>query len=710
MLSCHRALNKIKAETDFTFALAGNPNVGKSTIFSRLTGMGVVTANYPGKTVELAIGTTEFAGHKIGIVDLPGTYAIGAVSDDQWVARQGVLEGDPDVVILIVDATNLTRNLYMALQFIDLGLPVVIALNLVDQAERAGVRTDAREMSKRLGVPVIPTVATQGKGIDELMRTALELVNGSFRTQRPTHYGHDVEEAITLLAGTTMAQSSELRQEMAQSSEIPGEMPRHAQHHRRRHRGHGHVHGGNGLPHGLGPRAIALLLLEDDHEFAELVEAMPGGRRVTTEAARLRAQVRKRHGEQSPTRIARERYGLAGSIASQVQKAEPRPVPLPERLWAYTTAPLTGLPILGLVLVSVFAFLFYVGTMISNGLSALWAATASPVIDSIIFALAGSGTIAKTLIWGFDAGLLAILSVGIPYVLTFYLMLAVLEDTGYLNSVAFLTDRLMHRLGLHGRAVIPLIAGAGCNVPAIIGTRALTTNREKLIASTLITLVPCSARTAVIIGSVSLVAGWRPAAAIFLTTGVLLGLVGIGLNRILPGTSTGLVMEMFPFRMPSASTMAKKTWHRVKDFIFVATPIVLVGSIALGGLYETGYIWLLSAPLKPVVEGWLGLPAVAGLTLVFAVLRKELALQLLIALAIVQYGKGAASLTNFMNVNQIFVYALVNTIYIPCVATIAVLARELSWKRALLIMTFTISLAILAGGIAIRLLNLLNPI
>jgi len=246
------------------------------------------------------------------------------------------------------------------------------------------------------------------------------------------------------------------------------------------------------------------------------------------------------------------------------------------------------------------------------------------------------------------------------------------------------------------------VAGAGCNVPAIIGTRVLTTMRERTIASTLITLIPCSARTAVILGAVSLFVGWKPAVAIFLIVLVIVFFVGVGLNKIMPGESTGLVMEMFPFRAPIMSNILKKTWYRFQDFVFVAFPIVLVGSMVLGGLYETGYLWKLASPLSPVVDGWLGLPAVAGLTLIFAVLRKELALQLLVTLAVVMYGGGAKNLLLFMTPAQLFVYALVNTIYIPCVATIAVLGRELGWKRALGIMTFTIVLAILIGGIAFR--------
>ncbi|MCX9082883.1 MAG: ferrous iron transport protein B [Candidatus Methanoperedens sp.] len=661
-LSCHGALREIKGSTDFTFALAGNPNVGKSSIFNSLTGMGVVTANYPGKTVELNLATTNFKELRIGIIDLPGSYALGAVSEDQWVARRAVLDCKPDVAIMILDATNLARNLYMLIQFIDLGIPIVAALNLIDEARKRKIIINSGELSQLLGIPVVETIATTGSGLDDLIQKAVDTAKIKEDIKYSLHYGEDIETNIKKL-------EEKLR------------------------------------PHdfGINPRALSIMLLEDDTEFIDLVAKHEKGKSIIEEAKKISREIEELHGETTPLRIARERHGLAGSIASLVQ-GDVAPM-ASDKIWALTTSPLTGMPILVGVLAIIFAFLFYGGDLLSTFLSSKWATYISPVIDGAIFSVFGSGHIGKILVWGFDAGILAALAVGIPYVLTFYFMLAFLEDSGYLNSVAFLTDRLMHKFGLHGRAIIPLVAGAGCNVPAIIGTRVLTTMRERTIASTLITLIPCSARTAVILGAVSLFVGWKPAVAIYLIILALVFLVGVGLNKIMPGKSTGLVMEMFPFRAPIMSNIVKKTWYRFKDFVFVAFPIVLIGSMFLGGLYETGYLWKLAAPLSPVVEGWLGLPAVAGLTLIFAVLRKELALQLLVTLAMVMYGRGAENLLLFMTPAQLFVYALVNTIYIPCVATIAVLGRELGWKRASGIMIFTITLAILVGGIAFRLIG-----
>jgi ferrous iron transport protein B len=663
------AITEIKEGTGLTIALAGNPNVGKSSIFNQLTGSTVVTANYPGKTVQLNIATTVHDDQEIGIIDLPGTYAVGSISEDQWVARRAVLDGAPDSVMVVVDATNLARNLYMVLQFLDMEMPVVVALNLEDQAERRGISTDTNLLSRLLGVPVVPTVAIRGRGLDEAVHAAIAVARGEVDTGKPPKYGKDVEGAINSLAQII-----------------------------------------SGLPElnslGLTPRGLATLLLEDDEEFAAQVRELPCGEYVLQRAAEAADEISGSDGETAPLRIARERHGLAGSITEQVQNLDNLRVPLVDRLWRYTTAPLTGLPILVGVLAALFAFLFYVGGLISTGFTLFWGTFISPVIQGAFYGLLGKNVISTTLLWGADAGIAAALGVGIPYILTFYFVLAILEDTGYLNSVAFLTDRVMHRFGLHGRSIIPLVAGAGCNVPAIIGTRVLTSKRERTIASTLIVMVPCSARTAVILGAVSLYSGWLPAVALFIVVMVIIAFVGVGLNKVMPGKTSGLVMEMFPFRVPSLKAIAKKTWARFHEFVFVATPIVLVGSIVLGGLYETKLLWYLTGPLSPVVEGWLGLPIVAGLGLVFAILRKELALQLLVAMAIIQYGAGANNLLQFMSPNQIWVYALVNTLYIPCIATIAVLGKELGWSRTAGITVFTITVATFLGGIAARILPL----
>lgn len=644
--ACHGPAVVAAPDSLPTLVLAGNPNVGKSTVFNRLTGLNALTTNYPGTTVELAVGTATIAGRTYRIIDVPGTYGLAASGEDQRAAWEALLRWRPDGVIVVVDATNLSRNLYLVLQLIDLGLPIVVALNLWDVASRGGLRIDAAHLSAALGVSVIPTVATQGRGVTKAAHDAA-LCAGRPVTRRH-RYGARLEAAVAELAAR-----------------------------------------------------------RGDHDTAAAFQALErrGAGPAPQAVADVVSQLRADAGEDVPLYVARERHRLAERLARQVTAgdAELRG----RRAWHLATRPVTGLPLLAFVLAVVFVSLVWGGSLLAAALDRAWGTYASPPIRALVAWLIGEGILARTLLWGADAGLNAVLSIGLPYVVTFYLVLAVLEDTGYLNAAAVLLDRTLGRMGLNGRAAIPLVAGAGCNVPAIVGLRVLRTDRERLIAGTLITLVPCSARTAVIFGAVARFLGWPWALALYgVTTGVILG-AGWGLNRIIPGPRTGLLMEIFPFRAPSARTVVRKTWYRVREFAGVAVPIVLLGSVMLGALYETGWIRLAVRPLAPVLEGWLRLPAVAGLTLVFAVLRKELALQLLVALAAAQFGGGADNLLSFMTGRQIFTYALVNTIYIPCVATIAVLGRALGWKRAMLISGGTVTLAVTLGGLAARLLTAL---
>lgn len=658
MSSCH-TLTQHFGQTDLTIALAGNPNVGKSTLFNRLTGANVETANYPGKTVALNFGVARFDGKRIGVIDLPGTYALGAMSEDQWVARQAVLEDPPDAIVVIADATNLERNLYLVLQYLDLGLPLVVAVNLIDEAARTGIAIDTHRLAHDLRVPAVPTIATRGTGIDQLLETVGHLPCHSAAPE----YDIEIETALGALARTITPAIAD-------------------------------------APFNLTPRALATLLLEEDAEIIRAVERLPNGATVLVKACELSAAIETRVGEPVSLHLPRARHELARAIARDAQTQRTLREPLSVKLWRWSIQPLTGIPILVAVLVALFGFLFWAGSTMSEAFASFWEAFVSPPIQAIVAFVFGDSALGRIALWGFDAGIQAALAIGIPYVLTFYALLAILEDSGYMNSIAFLLDALMKRLGLHGRAVILLLAGAGCNVPAIMGTRVLTTRRERVIASTLIVLTPCSARVAVIIGATAMFAGWQYGVALLLISFALLIVIGIGLNKLMAGRSDDLVMEMFPFRVPMPHIIARKTWFRFKEFLFMAMPIVIIGSFVMGALYETNTIWMFSAPLAPIVEGWLGLPAVAGLTLIFATLRKELALQFLMTLALVQYGAGAENFLAFMTPHQLFVYALVNTIYVPCIATIAMLNKELGARAAIGISAFTIVLAVVAGGVA----------
>lgn len=656
--ACHDPRPRAVPAGGVQIALAGNPNVGKSTVFNSLTGLDVLTANYPGTSTEVTVATARLDGHRVTVLDLPGTYALSGRTEDQRAARRALLEDRPDAVIAVLDATNLARNLYLVLQLLDLGLRVVVALNLTDEAARCGIHIDALRLADLLGVPVVPTVATRRCGITELMTEAVGLAD------RPAQCRHRYGRAIEDMAAQVAA--------LLDASDLP-------------------------------PRGRALLLLEEGG-----ADGLPMGiaTQAASEAAAAMAGAARERGEPLFLAIARERHLLADRIARQVTMRAGEVAG--RRLWHAATRPLTGVPLLLAVLGGVFAVLFWGGGVLARAIEAVWGAAVSPAVSAGLGWAVGDGTVTRTLLWGLDAGLLAVLAVGIPYVLTFYVLLSALEDTGYVNAAAVLGDRLLGHIGLNGRAAIPLVAGAGCSVPAILGLRVLRTERERLIGGTLVALVPCSARTAVIVGALAYMGGWKVAVLLYAAVAALILAVGLGLDRILPGRSPDLLMEIFPFRWPQLRAVLRKAWVRAREFVTVAVPFVLAGSIVLGALYETGLIRLAARPLAPVIEGWLGLPAVAGLTLIFAVLRKELALQLLVALAVVQYGSGAANLAAFMTPGQLFTYALVNTIYIPCIATMAVLGRALGWRRAVAISAFTIMLALLVGGVVARLLPLLR--
>ncbi len=463
------------------------------------------------------------------------------------------------------------------------------------------------------------------------------------------------------------------------------------------------------LPYGLSPRALAILLLEEDEEFIAAVREEAAGNGFVAYSRQIADEIEREHGERASLIIARERHGIAGSVASSVQERREYGRPgMGERLWEYTTSFKTGIPILIAVMGLVFLAIFWGGGALADLFSRFWDSVIGGPITRGIESLLGVNTFSQSLGWAVD-GLGAVLEIALPYLMVFYIVLGFMEDSGYLNSVAFLSDRSMHRLGLHGRAVIPLISAVGCNVPAVMGTRVLSTRRERIIACVLIVLVPCSARVAVIMGGVSRYVGWAPALLLFAILFVIVIAAGLFLNKVMPGESAGLVMEMFPFRRPSLANVLKKTWLRLKDFLYIAAPLIVAGSFILGLLYESGWLIHLTQPLKPLAEWWLGIPAVALLALILAFLRKELALALLVVLAaqLIPGVTESSALLDFMNKGQIFTFALVCAIYIPCVATLAVLWRELGVRDSLAITGSTVVLALLLGGLSHLVLILL---
>lgn len=636
-------------------AIVGRPNVGKSTLFGVATGRFAETVNAPGTTVAAERRLVHLADGDAYLVDLPGTLSLEdspAGGEPFW---RHLLDARPDAVLVVGDAGDLRRHLPLALACRDLGLPIVFAANLADEAAARGIEVDAGRLSQLLAAPVHVTTGRTGRGVRAAVARAADLARqrraflagAAPRGTVPARvYGPLLEAQLDGLARTIRPTHSLGAAELDAT--------------------------GWGLGELVGESAIS---------------------------ARGAASLRLSGALESA------RWRVAAAWAAQVEHRRDVPIRLADRLAVWSTSLWPGLPIFLAVTALVFGTMMWVGGTLSTLLTGAWTATVSPLLGAAVHSLVPQPVVAAGLLWGLDGGMLALLSVGIPYILTFYVLLAFLEDSGYLTSAAVLTDRLFNTLGLPGRAAIPLLAASGCNVPAIYGTRVLPTRRERLLGAFLVTMTPCSARSAVVVAAVAPFAGPVAAVGAFGLIAAITFASGLAANALIPGRQPALVLELAPIRRPIARQVARKAWRRFADFVRTAAPIMLAGSVVLGLLYESGLIWYATVVLDPVVRGWLGLPSVAGLALVFAFLRKELALQLLVALAVIQLGAGAAGLGSIMSPAQLFVYAIVTSVSVPCVATLAALKGEFGWRPALAMSGATLGIALAVGGILARLLG-----
>ncbi|MEM3394415.1 MAG: ferrous iron transport protein B [Nitrososphaerota archaeon] len=637
-------------------ALAGNANVGKSVIFNYLTGLHQHIGNWPGKTVEKAEGTLHFRGYTIDIIDLPGIYSLSAYSIEEQITRNYIVMEKPDVVINVIDASTLERNLYFTLQLIELGRPMIIALNQVDQAAKKGIHIDIKKLEEILGVPVIPTIAIKGVGIYQLMEKVIEIARKGINTQNNyVKLGREIEERIERLVK---------------------------------------------LIEGLGlrypARYAAIKLLEGDEEVENEVNKLNPA--LIMVARQLAKEIESIEGRPCGEAIIAERYEKACNIAREVERiTSPARTKLIEKLDELTIHRLWGYPIMISLLLIMFYTIFTVGGYISDLLNALFY-NGQTLFNSI----SRAGPIGE-LFWSAAEGIIAGVTVIFPYLVPLYIVLYLLEDSGYISRVAFLMDSLMHRMGLHGKAFIPLLLGYGCNVPACIGCRILETQRERTIATFIVTLVPCAARTIIILSLVGKFLGIEYALAIYIFNLAIIFLLGRIAFKALPGEPTALIMEMHEYRMPHVKTVLKQTWFRIFEFIKIAFPLIVLGSVAIKMIELFGLTGPIVAALSPITVSWLGLPMMTGITLIFGILRKEL---MVILLSTIFGTSNFLDIQGFGPINMI-VFTVVAMFYIPCISTIAALMKEIGWKKAFLITIFEIFFAILLGGIVYRFLRII---
>jgi ferrous iron transport protein B len=625
-------------------ALMGQPNAGKSTIFNAVAGYKSATSNLPGTTVVYLESKIRLNGNVYELVDFPGTYSMSSTNEAEAEVGKYLLTQKFDLIINIIDASQLARSLPLTLELMELGIPMVIALNMVDEASRKGINIDHQKLSEILGLPVQTTIASKNIGVKDLfahVKKSLESPQG--KEPGKITCQRDVEEIIHELEGILI-------------KEYPNKFNYPA-------------------------RFLAIKLLEDDDYYRSFVTGA-NGKIISEKLTEMHHKLVELRGKPQDSVMVLERNAIAMDIYNHVVQVGHPKIDWRERLDNIIMHKIAGYLFLLTVLLSFFYFIFKLGAFLEGYLL--------DGFESLQFLLANEFDkttllfhFVQSIVWGISGGIAIVL----PYLVPFLIGLTILEDVGYLPRVAFLMDSFMHRIGLHGTSIVPAVLGYGCNVPAVMATRILPSRRDKIIAAIISSMIPCSARSVVIFGLVAYYLGPFWAFGIYIFNIVVIAFAGKILSLLMPDVSPGMVMEVPPYRFPSLQVIFKKTWLRIKEFIFVAWPILILGSVILGLLEYFKLDVLINTGLMPLTT-LLGLPMVVGTTLIFGVLRKELALIML------TQALGTAQVLSVLSTTQILSFTIFITFYIPCVATMAVLYKELNrfWMSIVVVLTLVIAI------------------
>jgi ferrous iron transport protein B len=625
------------------FALIGQPNCGKSTLFNQVAGYKAETGNFSGTTVTFTESKVRVSGQVVELVDLPGTYSFAGTNPAEREVFLYLARHDVDAIINIVDATHLAHGLELTLELLELRKPVVIAVNMMDEAKRFGLKVDGPKLQLLLKTPVLPMVASRGRGIKEVFTTALYLAEEKKNSPRQP-FSFEIEKVIT-----TLSQKLD----------------------------------GNRLA--LSRDTTAIKLIEGDIEVENNINKVPGLEDFIFEARNQLTDIRK----QEPIWVlSGERHVRASQIAQQVTIQGDRRITWRDRLDDVLLHPIGGYLALIAILFLFFQFVYSFGSLLEGPLLNFFDQF-TPELEALL----GSSSILTSLAGGVLQGISGGVAIVLPYLMPFLLGLGLMEDIGYLPRVAFLMDALMHRIGLHGKAIVPFILGYGCNVPAIMSTRIMEEKRDRILAAALATLVPCAARLSVVFGLVAFYLGPTLALLIYLFNILVIAFTARILSKMMPEDSPGLILEMPVYRIPTIKTVTIKAWFRIKEFIIEAWPLLIAGSVVLSVFtflnWDTYINWL-TLPFS-----WLlGLPQKVGMPLIFGILRKELSLVML------HQALGGVDLVNVLSSTQMVTYSVFVVFYVPCLATLLVLKKELGGKVMLAIAGMTIVIATIAALIA----------
>lgn len=651
-MHCHSAALESTPGTR-PVVLIGNPNVGKSAVFSAFTGRRVDISNYPGTTVEVTRGRLRLGEHEVDLIDTPGIQSLLAHSDDERVARDVLLEETPWAVLQVADSKNLRRALQLTFQLAEHELPFVLALNMTDEARDAGIDVDAQRLAQILGSEVVPTAATRGEGLPALQQ---RLVNPRPISYRIRHDGTIEQAAADIVAL------------------LPEEWP--------------------------GRRALALALLSGDGEtFGK--RQVDGATRAAIEA--IVAEAAARYEQPLGYVITQQRMRCADCVANEVSRApEVRRVSHRERLGHLMVDPLWGWPFLLVVLAALYYVVgvFGAGTLVDWMESVLFGEVINPAVSRLVafvpwellrdFLVGEYGLVTMALTYG--------VAIVLPIVFTFFLAFSILEDSGYLPRLAVMSNRAFQAMGLNGKAVLPMVLGLGCDTMATLTTRILETRKERVQVTLLLALgVPCSAQLGVLMGMAAILTG--PAIAVWLGV-VMATLFAVGwlAARLLPGKSSDFILELPPVRRPQLGNIAVKTLARIEWYMKEVLPLFALGSTILFVLDRTGALLALEGLMAPLVSGFLGLPGETAGVFLIGFLRRDFG-------AAGLFGMARAGM---LSTNQLVISLVVITLFIPCIANVLMIIREHGKRTALAVAATVFPLAFGIGGLLNLIFRLLG--
>ena len=676
-------------------ALVGNPNCGKTSLFNMASGSHEHVGNYSGVTVDAKESTMEHGGYRIQLIDLPGTYSLSAYSPEELYVRKSLFEDMPDVVVNVVDASNLQRNLYLTTQLIDMNLRVVIALNMYDELQAKGDRLDIKQLGYLLGMPVVPTVSRIGEGIDKLFDTVIQIYEKSDpHLARHIHINH----------------GAELEQSIDRIKHLIWKSPN--------------------IQYSYSTRYLAIKYLENDKEIEKVVEALPDRDEIIAARYEENNRIRALMGSGTEASMVDAKYAFVqGALAETYEpgKGERRHGTVTDKIDAVVTNRWAAFPI--------FFFLLYVmfeGTFVIGDYPMRWIEWIVGHLGGFVASAMSDGWLKDLVVDGIIGGVGSVL-VFLPNILLLYMFISLLEDSGYMARAAFIMDRLMHKIGLHGKSFIPMIMGFGCNVPAVMATRTIESPKSRLITMLIIPLMSCAGRMPVYI----LIAGAffpRHAGLVLLglyALGILLAILAARvMSRFFKDDDLPFVMELPPYRVPTARSIFRHTWEKGRQYLQKMSGVILVCSMVIWFLgyfpnhdaystpqeqQENSYIGYIGKTMEPVLEP-LGFDWRMGVGIVSGVGAKELVVSTLGVMYAdeepvdelpdeeIDETRLQKALQRSVTPAGALAYMVFILLYFPCIATFIAIRKESGgWKWAIFTAVYTIVLAWVAAFITFRL-------